>query len=227
MSIFAISDLHLSLGTDKPMDIFGGNWKNYEEKLEKNWRELVTDDDTVILNGDNSWATYIEHAVEDFTFINKLPGKKLLGKGNHDYWWTTAKKMREFCDEHGFDTIAFLHNNHFMYEGFAVCGSRGWQLTKNDAEDKKIYERELSRLEFSITSAKKQAVSAPGGIIAALHYPPDAEFISLLKKHDVKTCIYGHLHGFGHKNVLNSTIDGIKFYLVSCDFLQFTPFQII
>ena len=172
MALFAISDLHLSLGTDKPMDIFGGNWKNYEQKLEDNWRAAVTDDDTVILNGDNSWATYLQNAIEDFTFINSLPGKKLLGKGNHDYWWTTAKKLREFCAENSFNTIDFLHNNHFLLGGYAVCGSRGWQITTNDDDDKKIYARELARLEFSLASAVK---ANPLGIIAALHYPPEGK----------------------------------------------------
>lgn len=223
MALFAISDLHLSLGTDKPMDIFGDNWENYENKLKENWERIVKNDDIVILNGDNSWATYIQHAFSDFAFINSLPGCKIISKGNHDYWWTTMNKQVVFCKENGFDTINFLHNNHYMYEDVAICGTRGWQLTKNDDEDKKIYNRELERLEISIKSAVS---SNPNEILVALHYPPDSKFKAVLKKFGVKTCVYGHLHGHAHKNAINDTIEGIKFRLVSCDFLHFNPMKI-
>lgn len=223
MALFAISDLHLSLGCDKPMDIFGENWENYEQKLKEKWECIVKNEDTVIINGDNSWATYIQNATEDFAFINSLPGKKLLSKGNHDYWWTTMKKQVDFCRENNFDTINFLHNNHYMYESVAICGTRGWIITTNDDEDKKIYNRELERLELSI---KSSVSSNPKQILVALHYPPDAKFKSILKKHMVSRCIYGHLHGYAHKNVINNTIEGIKYDLVSCDFLNFNPLKI-
>lgn len=223
MALFAISDLHLSLGCDKPMDIFGENWENYEQKLKEKWECIVKNEDTVIINGDNSWATYIQNATEDFAFINSLPGKKLLSKGNHDYWWTTMKKQVDFCRENNFDTINFLHNNHYMYESVAICGTRGWIITTNDDEDKKIYNRELERLELSI---KSSISSNPKQILVALHYPPDAKFKGILKKHMVSRCIYGHLHGYAHKNVINNTIEGIKYDLVSCDFLNFNPLKI-
>lgn len=223
MALFAISDLHLSFDTDKPMDIFGSNWENYETKLKENWERIVKNEDFIILNGDNSWAMYLQNAVADFEFINSLPGTKILSKGNHDYWWTTMTKHNAFCEENGFDSIKFLHNNHYMYENIAVCGTRGWQLTKNDDEDKKIYNRELERLENSIKSSLQ---SNPGEILVALHYPPDNNFKSVLKKYDVKTCVYGHLHGNSHKYAINDTIEGINFKLVSCDFLRFNPMKI-
>ncbi len=224
MALFAISDLHLSLGTDKPMDIFGTNWQDYESKLKNNWESIVNDDDVVILNGDNSWATYIQNAEADFYYINSLPGRKIMSKGNHDYWWTTMNKQVNFCREKGFNTISFLQNNHYMYGSVAICGTRGWQITKNDDEDKKIHNRELQRLELSL---KSSASSNPDEIVAALHYPPDEKFVSLLVKYGVKTCVYGHLHGRAHKNAINNISCGIKFCLVSCDFLQFNPFKIL
>lgn len=223
MSLFAVSDLHLSLGTDKPMDIFGENWENHENKLKENWGRLVKNDDVVILNGDISWATYLENTVQDFSFIESLPGKKIISKGNHDYWWTTLKKQVEFCAENGFETINFLHNNHYMYGGMAICGTRGWQLTANDDEDKKIYNREMERLCLSL---KSSLLSNPSEILVALHYPPDSAFKSIMKKYGVKRCVYGHLHGQAHKYALNSTIDGIKYELVSCDFLKFSPLKL-
>ncbi len=224
MALYAISDLHLSLGTDKPMDVFGEHWENYEQRLKENWESAVSGDDTVIVNGDNSWATYIQNAVEDFSFINSLPGRKILSKGNHDYWWTTMNKQTAFCRQHGFDTINFLHNNHYMCGGAAICGTRGWQITKNDDEDRKIHNRELERLELSLRSA---IPSDPEQIIVALHYPPDDKFKAVLSRYGVRTCVYGHLHGAAHKNAVNTTIEGIKLRLVSCDFLQFTPMKIL
>jgi len=224
MALYAISDLHLSLGTDKPMDVFGSCWENYEQRLMDNWKGIVKEQDIVILNGDNSWAMYIENAVQDFAFINSLPGKKILSKGNHDYWWTTMNKQKVFCENNGFDTISFLHNNHFLYNDAAVCGTRGWQLTKSDEEDKKIHARELSRLEASVNSAVKANAKE---IIVALHYPPDEFFKQILKKYKVAYCTYGHLHSYAHRNIVNNTIEGIKYQLVSCDYLNFVPYKIM
>ncbi|OQB14081.1 MAG: Calcineurin-like phosphoesterase [Firmicutes bacterium ADurb.Bin193] len=224
MALFAISDLHLSLGADKPMDIFGGGWENHEQKLKECWTQVVTPSDVVIVNGDISWATYLENAKEDFAFINSLPGQKIISKGNHDYWWSTVSKQKKFCSENGFDTIDFLHNNYFMYEDTAICGTKGWQLSTNDSEDMKLYNREKERLELSLRSALK---SNPKRIVVALHYPPDGEFISILKKNGVQICVYGHLHGRAQKNAVNGTTKGIKFSLVSCDFLKFNPLKIL
>ncbi|MDD3765952.1 MAG: metallophosphoesterase [Eubacteriales bacterium] len=223
MALFAISDLHLSLGTDKPMYVFGDNWKDYESKLKKNWEDCVCDEDFVIINGDNSWATYLENAKDDFAFINSLPGKKILTKGNHDYWWTTMKKMNDFCRENGLDTISFLQNNHFMYGDMAICGTRGWQLTCGDEQDLKIHSRELERLRLSFNSAK---ASTPAQIIVALHYPPDEAFKALMQEHGVTQCYYGHLHGNSHRLALVGMSNSIKYQLVSCDFLDFKPFKI-
>jgi predicted phosphohydrolase len=223
MALFAISDLHLSLGTDKPMDVFGGRWENYVEKLKENWQATVGREDVVIVNGDNSWATYVQDAKEDFGFIHSLPGIKLLSKGNHDYWWTTLAKQTAFCERHGFDTIRFLHNNYYMYQDIAICGTRGWQLTKNDEEDQKIYQRELGRLEQSISLALKEN---PRKLIAALHYPPDENFRAVLSRYGVCLCVYGHLHGAAFKNVVPYTADGVSYQLVSCDYLNFMPYSI-
>lgn len=224
MSLFAISDLHLSFGTDKPMDVFGGKWEEYEKKLEENWLQNVSKEDVVLLCGDNSWATYLKDAYLDFEFINRLPGKKILSKGNHDYWWTTQRKMDSFCVQNNFDTISFLQNNHYMYENIAICGTRGWTLSADSEEENKIYNRELERLTLSLKSAHK---SNPDEIIAALHFPPDERFRTVLREYGVKKCVYGHLHGYAQKNIINNTINGIKYALVSCDFLHFNPLKIV
>ncbi|MBQ4542960.1 MAG: metallophosphoesterase [Clostridia bacterium] len=226
MAVYAISDLHLSLGTDKPMSVFGGNWDNYEEKLKTNWNNAVAKDDTVIINGDISWATYIENAVNDFSFINQLNGTKLISKGNHDYWWTTMKKQQEFCENNGFDTIKFLQNNCYVVDGYAICGTRGWTITKNDDEDKKIYNRELERLQLSLREAKKADVK---GIIAGLHYPPDLTFMTVLENFGVTKCVYGHLHGNVQINsaYFEGEVGGIDYKLVSCDYLDFNPVRLV
>ncbi len=223
MSLFAISDLHLSFAADKPMDVFGGLWENYEERLLKNWNKIIKSEDVIILCGDNSWATYLSDAKADFEFINNLPGSKILSKGNHDYWWTTLKKMNDFCSVNKFDTISFLQNNHFMYNDIAICGTRGWALTPSNREDEKIYNRELERLTLSLEAAR---VSKPKEIVAALHFPPDEKFRRLLGKYNVKTCIYGHLHGSAQKNAITDIKNGIKYRLVACDYLQFNPLKL-
>lgn len=223
MKLFAISDLHLSLGTDKPMDIFGHSWENYEERLEKNWRETISDDDTVIINGDISWATYLENTTEDFKFINNLPGRKIFLKGNHDYWWTTLNKQNAFYEENDFSTINVLQNNFYMVKDAAICGTRGWQLTKNNEHDRKVYERELQRLKLSLDAA---AANKPREIITALHYPPDNKFKELLSNYRVSVCVYGHLHGNSYRYVRDTIEDGISYRLVSCDYLNFIPLEI-
>jgi len=229
MAVYAISDLHLAVGVDKPMDIFGDRWLNYMEKLKTQWEKTVTPADYVIIPGDISWATYIDQALEDFRFIESLPGRKLISKGNHDYWWTTMNKLNEFIENHGLMSISFMHNNSFCLEKTAVCGTRGWKCPGDDdfsAEDLKIYNRELQRLELSLKSAE-----ACGGnyIVAALHYPPfnsrkkPSGFVEIMRKYGVRLCIYGHLHGEGFKNAFTGKYEGIEFRLVSADYLYFKP----
>ncbi len=224
MSIFAISDLHLSFSADKPMDIFRG-WENYEEKIKKNWCKIVKENDTVVLPGDLSWGLKIEETKADFQFLNDLPGKKILLKGNHDLWWGTAKKMREFLKENGFSKIDFVFNNCIAVENFAVCGTRGWFF--DDGGDKKVLLREAGRLEASIKEALKTGLEP----LVFLHYPPVfagqvcEEIFSVLKRYDIKKVYYGHVHGAGKAGVVNEH-NGIMLKLVSCDSIDFTPFCI-
>ncbi len=223
MALFSISDLHLSFGADKPMDVFGKKWENYEEKLKNNWNNLVSKDDVVIVNGDNSWSTYLEDTFEDFDFINKLNGTKIILKGNHDYWWTTMSKHRKWCEQNGFDTLNFLHNNYYMYNDTAICGTRGWQLTSRDEDDVKVHNRELERLKISLDLASKEN---PGNIIVALHYPPDEDFCRLIEGYNVNMCLFGHLHSAGFKDYRDYEENGIAYKLVSCDYLEFIPYKI-
>lgn len=224
MSLFAIADTHLSLSDNKPMDIFGG-WQDYVNRLEKNWRKLITDEDTVVIAGDISWAMSIEGAKEDFRFLNSLPGKKLIFKGNHDYWWCTMKKMEEFLLSNGFDTIKILHNNAVRIGDFAVCGSRGWFFDAECDPDNKIILREAGRIRRSIESAK----ALGGEPLVFLHYPPlnssmvCSEIFSVLKEEGIKRCYYGHLHGPALKGAFTGEKDGVKFSLISGDFLGFCP----
>jgi len=219
MSIFAISDLHLPLGIDKPMNIFGTLWENYVERIKENWLNTVKEEDTVLLCGDFSWATYLEQAIADFDFLHSLPGKKILSKGNHDYWWTTAAKLEKFKEERGYDDITFLHNNSILADGVAICGARGWKspFEKDfNGEDEKIYERELIRLRLSLESGKKLS----DDIIVMIHFPPDFAVIETIKEFDAKMCIYGHLHtqsGFQRR------LDNENYHLVSADYLEFMP----
>jgi len=238
MAIYAISDLHLALGVEKPMDIFGGKWENYMEKLKIFWQDTVSADDYVIVPGDISWATYLEDGLRDFEFINNLPGKKIILKGNHDYWWSTLNKLETFLKNNGFTTIKFLHNNCYVIEDAVLCGSRGWKCPGDDEfgkEDMKMYNRELQRLELSLKCAVKAAADSDNRIrkiIAALHYMPfnikkqPSGFVEIMKKYNVNVCIYGHLHGEGIKNSVEGNIDGIEYFLVSADYLGFKPIRI-
>lgn len=230
MSVYAISDLHLSFATDKPMNVFRG-WDNHTERIEANWRRLVKENDTVILPGDLSWALKLEEAVEDFRFINSLPGKKIILKGNHDFWWSTVKKIKAFLEENNFDTIDILFNNSFNFEDFFVCGSRGWVYDGSGEVDEKIIRRECGRLELSINSAKKFAEENKipiNEIVVFLHYPPVYRdyvcepIIDILKKHEIKRIYYGHIHGSG-KIYAPSEFENIEMRLISCDCVDFTP----
>lgn len=225
MSIYAISDLHLSFSSNKPMDKFGEKWINYEEKLKKNWIDNIKEEDVVILPGDFSWAMYLKETYKDFEFLNSLPGKKILIKGNHDYWWSTLAKMKEYLKQNKFESIEILHNNSYKFEDWVICGTRFWQNIK---EDKKIYNRELQRLKLSIDDAERR-YGNNNNIIVATHYPPnfdDKEFMDFLKTKNVKKYIYGHLHNTNENELKDIIINGIIFKLVACDYLAFNPIKL-
>ncbi len=222
MSIYAISDLHLSYNTDKPMDIFG--WKDYESKIKENWNSKVKENDLVILGGDFSWSMDLEDTYKDFEFIHNLPGKKILIKGNHDYWWGTLTKMKKYINEIGFNDINFLYNNSYEFEGKLICGTRGWNFSDLQ-EDEKIYNREIQRLRLSLEDAVKKYGNEKE-IIVCLHYPPlktneISDFVRVMEKYNVTKCIYGHLHGPAHKFVIEKSIDNIQYIMTSCDYTNF------
>ncbi len=233
MSIYAIGDLHLSFGTDKPMNVFGNQWQDYEEKLEKNWNENIKENDVVLIPGDFSWATYLEDTLQDFKFLNKLNGKKILLKGNHDYWWTTLKRMREFLEQNEIHNVDFIFNTSIETDEAVIVGTRGWAF--NDTENsEKMLNRELARLELSIKDGIKK--NSDKKIICMMHYPPismnmiekneKSEYLEMMKKYNIKECIYGHLHGSSHLEAVEGIVDGINLRLVSSDYLQFNPIKI-
>ena len=234
MSIYVIADLHLSFSQDKPMDIFGKNWENHAEKIKQDWLAKVNDDDMVVLPGDFSWAMHVEDTDLDFKDLNELPGKKVLLKGNHDYWWTTVTSMKKFLEENKFNNIEFLYNNAIEYENKVFVGSRGWAIQDTE-NSKKMINRECQRLELSIKDAINNYDNTKE-IIAFMHYPPlvkqqllennHLEFYKVLKKYDIKRCYYGHLHGNSHKDAINGDIGGINFSLISADYLNFKLLKI-
>lgn len=227
MALYAIGDFHLALGMDKPMDVFGEKWANHEQKLKAAFSAL-TDDDVTVLCGDLSWAMSMESAREDFLFVNSLPGKKLIIKGNHDYWWSTAAKAERFFAENGIDSIGIIHNNFFPYGDYALCGTRGWffEEEKGGEHDKKIMRREVMRLEASLNAAGDREK------LVFLHYPPVflnyecPEILELLKKHNVRLCCYGHIHGKACRCAFNGWKNGTEYRLVSADFVNFTPVRL-
>lgn len=226
MAIFAIGDLHLSLGTDKPMDVFPG-WEGYLPKLERSWRALVAPEDTVVLAGDTSWAMNLPDTRADFSFLQGLPGQKWLLKGNHDYWWTTARKMQNFLQENGFDSLHILHNNACVVQETALCGTRGWPFDDAAAQGEKLMAREAGRLRTSL-----QAGRAAEQRIAFLHYPPvypgasAQEIVDVLQKCGVTECYYGHLHGRSIRFAVQGEVEGIRYKLISADSLGFCPYKI-
>lgn len=228
MALYAIGDLHLCLGAPKPMDVFGGAWVGYMEKL-RDGLSVIRPDDTLVLLGDLSWALSLSEAKEDFAWIDQFPGRKIILKGNHDYWWSTAAKFYNFCAENGFSDQWILNNNHYVYDGWAICGTRGWffEEDKSGEHDEKVFKRELLRLEASLQSAG----DLPKMVF--LHYPPKykgyecPEILDLLKKYDVRRCFYGHLHGGSHGLAVEGLWDGVEYRLVSADRLNFSPFMII
>ena len=231
MRVFAISDLHLALAKNKPMDIFDAVWENYMEHIQENWIKIIRPDDLVLIPGDLSWATYIEDSGPDFIYIESLPGKKIISKGNHDYWWTTHSKLNKFKESLSLNSITFLHNNAFFNKDLAIVGTRGWKTPEEDgftADDEKIYNRELERLKISLEFTD----GFNGTIIAMLHYPPFSAngkptgFVDVMKGFGVNICVYGHLHGKSCNFATEGLIDGIRYHLVSADYLKFEPLYI-
>ncbi len=235
MSVYTIGDLHLSFHEKKPMSIFGENWKDHEEKIKSNWIEKVMSEDLVILPGDFSWATYLKDAYEDFSYLNQLPGKKLLLKGNHDYWWTTVTSMRKFLKENNFNTIDFIYNSAYKFENYIIAGTRGWGQ-KEEGEDKKLLKRELIRLELSLKKAEELNENNEKEILVFMHYPPittqdiqkneTTPFVQIMKKYNVKKCYYGHLHSTSIQEAVEGKYEGIEFKLVSADGLNFKLLKI-
>lgn len=228
MALYAIGDLHLCLGAPKPMDIFGGAWVGYMDKL-KEGLSVVTEEDTLVLLGDLSWSLDLPNAKADFAWINDIPGRKIILKGNHDYWWSTAAKFYKFCDENGFANMHILNNNCYQYGDWAICGTRGWffEEERSGQHDEKVFRRELIRLETSLKAAGEK------NKMVFLHYPPRykgyecREILELLEKYQVRMCFYGHLHGGSHKLAMEGLWDGVEFRLVASDYTGFKPYRVI
>ena len=228
MALYAIGDLHLCLGAPKPMDIFGGAWVGYMDKL-KDGLSIITAEDTTILLGDLSWSLDLPGAKADFAWINEIPGQKIILKGNHDYWWSTAAKFHKFCQENGFENLNILNNNCFFYEDWALCGTRGWffEEERSGQHDEKVFKRELIRLETSLKAAGER------NKMVFLHYPPlykgyeCREILDLLEKYEVRRCFYGHLHGGSHRLAMEGTWNGVEFRLAAADYLGFKPYRVI
>lgn len=231
MALYILSDTHLSLTVEKPMNVFGNRWTSHAEKIEKNWRAIVTPEDTVIVGGDISWGISLEQAAEDLRFLGALPGKKIFLRGNHDYWWNTITKNREFLEREGIFDIDFLQNNAISTDGFVICGTRGWYSDSAnapaDADYKKIVSREALRLRMSLDAAN----GMDGEKIAVFHFPPVfgdyvcREFVDILHEYDVKRVFFGHIHGL-YRVPATTVYEDITFTLCSSDFLNFVPYKI-
>lgn len=230
MSLYVIGDLHLSFGVNKPMDIFGG-WENHTEILEREWRQKISAEDTVVLVGDTSWGMTMEEALPDFQWLEALPARKILLKGNHDYWWTTMSKMTAFFETHGLSSLHILHNNCYAYDSYGICGTRGWvNIDKDEPANAKVIAREAQRLEVSITAAQQQNLIP----LVFLHYPPifadncNYGILEVLWKHNIQKCWYGHLHGSGsHRYAICGMRDDVEYALISGDYIQFSPVKIL
>ncbi len=234
MALFTIADTHLSGGVKKPMDIFGERWRNWTERLIVNWRKTVSEEDTVVLPGDISWGMTLEEAEPDLKLLDSLPGQKLIGRGNHDYWWSTAAKTEAFFADKNIRSIKLLQNNAYFAQGRIIIGSRGWYIDEKtspkDTDYKKIVAREAGRLELGIRAADKLGVGAEK--TAFLHFPPVfsdficREIVDVLKGGGVRECYYGHIHG-KYDIPASAEFEGIRFTLISADFLNFVPYKII
>ena len=237
MSLYTISDLHLSLGCNKPMTLFGGRWQDHTEKLRKRWTSLVTENDTVVLPGDFSWALTLDETKEDFLFLASLPGKKILSKGNHDFWWSSVTKMNAFLADLGITDVSFLHNNAFLADNTVLCGSRGWFIEEKlqagafDTDYTKLVNRECERLLYSLGEGKKLKGGRDMPTVVFLHFPPVyRDFVcepimKILSESSIARVYYGHVHGDYY---VPSTFDadGVKLSLVSADYLNFIPQKI-
>ena len=228
MSIYAIADLHLSLSRPKPMDVFGDNWTDHHLKIQKNWLDTVAPEDTVLVAGDISWAMSMPEFMPDLEFLRDLTGKKVFVSGNHDYWWTSVQKLNALDDD-----MFFIRTNFYPLGEYAVCGTRGW-LCPNDTyftqADEKIYKRECGRLEISLQAAQKAGYKK---YIVMLHYPPAndkgevSDFMKIIEKYGAETVVYGHLHGSeAHKTGIKGSINGTKYLLTACDYLDFKPISV-
>lgn len=223
MAIYALSDLHLSLGVkDKPMNVFGDKWNDYEEKIKNNWNKEITEDDTIIIAGDVSWAMHLEDSLEDFKYIASLKGKKIILKGNHDYWWSTLNKLNEFMQKNELENIDFLHNNCYLVEDYVICGTRYWSYDEETNDNKKILDRELARAKISLDMARNNYPQKE--IIFVTHYPPNENIIDLVKSYNVKLWVYGHIHSKYEENLVK--IANVKTYLTSADYLEFKPVKL-
>lgn len=228
MGLYSISDFHLALSGDKPMHVFGEHWLNHDEKIKENWMNKITDEDTVLIGGDISWSMKMEEGLMELQWIHKLPGRKILIKGNHDYWWTSITKLNSLYKD-----MQFIQNNFFTYEDYAVCGTRGWVSPGGEnftSKDEKIYSREIIRLKLSLDGAVKAGYKK---IIAMIHYPPnnekvlDTEFTEIFKEYAVEKVIYGHLHGPSLSKVFEGTVHGVEYILTSADYINFDPVKIL
>lgn len=227
MALYAIGDLHLGLSVDKPMNIFGKGWDNHVQRIEESFSKL-NGDDVIVLCGDTSWGIDFSQSLADFQFIDRLPGKKLILKGNHDYWWATAAKMKKFFAENDITTIDIIHNNCHTYGDYALCGTRGWFYEEEQSgHNEKVLNREVGRLEASLKAAGERP------ILTFLHYPPlytgyrCPEIIRKLEEYQVRHCFYGHLHGPTHKRAIEGTVGSVTYSLVAADFLGFVPKKIL
>lgn len=237
MSVFVISDLHLSTNADKSMEVFGQRWQNYTERLRQNWNAVVESGDTVIVPGDISWGLTLSDAIPDLLFLNSLNGRKIIGKGNHDFWWQTASKIKTAFEENHIETIDILYNNSYVAENFIICGTRGWYSgdkqvdTANDTNNLKIVRREAIRLRLGLESAMKKKIETQLPVIVFFHFPPlwngfiCRELLNVLHDYDIKNCYFGHIHGFTCLEK-HFKFEDVSFTLVSSDHLGFTPIPV-
>jgi predicted phosphohydrolase len=230
MALYAISDFHLALGGDKPMDVFGHNWLNHDEKIKNNWLKIITKDDTILVAGDISWSMHMDEGMKDLKWIHELPGTKIFVKGNHDYFWTSITKLNSLYED-----MKFIQNNFFTYKDYAICGTRGWispEYENFTTHDEKIYKRELIRLRLSLDAALKNGYT---NVIMMLHYPPfvdklieNNEMVNLIEEYKVKKVIYGHLHGPSLQKIKDILIrNEVEYIITSCDYINFTPIKIM
>lgn len=231
MALYVMSDIHLSFVSNKPMDVFGGRWQDYHKKIEKRWKAIVNDGDTVVVPGDISWGMTLSESELDLKFLDSLPGRKIISKGNHEYWWSTVSKIEKFLKEKNITSIELLHNNSYVWGEYAICGTRGWYSENanpgNQSEYKKIVAREVGRLRRSFDSVGDFA----GEKLAFLHFPPVfdgfvcREIVDLLHEYNVRRCYFGHIHG---KYDLEKcfVFEDIEMRLISADFLDFIPLKI-